>query len=260
MKRNIKRILLVLCMITCFFALSACQKSDENDEMEVDSQAAQYISTMVSEMLEDITAMSESEINEQIVYAERYKAFVYSEGYQSWLNVKKDTGDFQQILSTEVAAEDTGFSCVIRAGFSNRELEYKVFIDDEANVTSMSFNPDYTFREKMVKALMNTLMGVGTVFLVLIFIIFLISRFKYINAFEQKLRNKEQNTAVNAGPERAAMTKPVPAAIPEPENVTDNQELAAVITAAVAAAQGTPADGLIVRSIRRIPDAKWKNA
>lgn len=260
MKQNIKRIWLVLCMITCFFALSACQRSDVSDEMEVDAQTAQYISNIVTEMLEGITAMSESEIKQQIVYAEQYKAFVYSEGYQSWLNVKKDTGDLQQILSTEVAVEGTGFSCVIRASFSNREMEFKVFLDNEANVTSMSFTPDYTMKEKMTKAIMNTLMGMGTVFLVLIFIIFLISLFKYINIFEQKLRRREEPAAI--------VSEPLPTMFPEPaaaeavsENLTENLELIAVITAAISAAEGTAAaDGLVVRSIRRTPAAKWKKA
>lgn len=38
----------------------------------------------------------------------------------------------------------------------------------------------------MYKAVMNTLIGMGTVFVVLIFISFIISLFKYINKFEEQ--------------------------------------------------------------------------
>ena len=60
---------------------------------------------------------------------------------------------------------------------------------------------------------------------------------------------------------------PLPAAEPEPavvqaeeENLADDLELVAVITAAIAASTGTSPSGLVVRSIRRAPAGKWKKA
>ena len=47
---------------------------------------------------------------------------------------------------------------------------------------------------------------------------------------------------------------------PEEENLTDDLELVAVITAAIAAAEETSTDGLVVRSIRRVGTSKWKRA
>ena len=44
------------------------------------------------------------------------------------------------------------------------------------------------------------------------------------------------------------------------ENLVDDLELVAVIAAAIAAYEGTSADGLVVRSIRRAPGNKWKRA
>lgn len=267
MKQKIKRIWLVLCMITCFFALSACQRSDVSDEMEVDAQTSESISAFTTSLLEQMTSMTDEKIKEQMVLAERNKDFVFSEGFQSWLNVKNDVGDYLAVLSSEVTAEDNGYSCMVRADFSNRELEYKIFLDDEGNVTSISFTPEYTVKEKMTKAVMNTLMGMGTVFIVLIFIIFLISLFKYINIFEQKFRRREEPAAI--------ISEPIPAEHPQPaaplavsdaaaeavsEDITENLELIAVITAAIAAAEGTAAKGLVVRSIRRASAAKWKKA
>ena len=54
-----------------------------------------------------------------------------------------------------------------------------------------------------------------------------------------------------------------PAAVPkekmseEPEDVSADTELAAVIAAAIAASEGTSADGFVVRSIKRRKSNKW---
>ena len=40
----------------------------------------------------------------------------------------------------------------------------------------------------------------------------------------------------------------------------DDLELVAVITAAIAASEGTSTEGFVVRSIMRAPGAKWKRA
>lgn len=102
------------------------------------------------------------------------------------------------------------------------------------------------------KALMNTLIGMGTVFLVLIFISFIISLFKYINKTDTK----------------KAVVAEVPTLIPPApvieeteeleEELVDDTELVAVITAAIAAYAGTSSEGFQVRSIKRAAKSAWK--
>ena len=83
---------------------------------------------------------------------------------------------------------------------------------------------------------LNTLLGMGTVFVVLIFISFIISLFKYIAP-------KTKAAPVQAAPEE------------EEEYEEDDQDiLVAVITAALHAtlsARGEDPEGFVVRSIRR---------
>lgn len=102
------------------------------------------------------------------------------------------------------------------------------------------------------KALLNTLLGMGTVFVVLIFICLLISCFKYIPKLQDKLSKK-------TAPEPAkAVPAPVTAAVEEAEGeIEDDLELVAVITAAVAASMGSSTDGFVVRSIKRASNRKW---
>lgn len=176
-----------------------------------------------------------------------------------------ETGKLVEILSSEaMETEDGNYECIVTAAFEKRNVEFKVFYeetfyegrDSVLMATSYSFTPEYTTGEKMAKAAMNTAMGMGTVFMVLIFISVLISCFKYINAWEN-----------NQKAAKASQAPAAPAPAPEPmesltaEDLTEDLELVAVITAAIAAFDSTvSADGLVVRSIKRVPGAKWKRA
>ena len=95
------------------------------------------------------------------------------------------------------------------------------------------------------QALLNTLMGMGTVFAVLIFISLLISLFVYIPSIERALKNRSSKKEKKAAQEEVV----------EEEELVDDGELVAVITAAIMAANGgaaVSADKLVVRSIKRV--------
>ena len=107
------------------------------------------------------------------------------------------------------------------------------------------------------QALLNTLMGMGTVFAVLIFISLLISLFVYIPSIERALKNRSSRKEKRAAQEeRPAPKRPIiEEAAEEEEELLDDGELVAVITAAImAASSGTAvsADKLVVRSIKRV--------
>lgn len=118
-----------------------------------------------------------------------------------------------------------------------------------------------SFGEILVKALTNTLLGMGTVFIVLIFIAFLISLLpkltKAIEAVGKKKTNGTAPVSVSA-PASAKVPAAAAAAQESEEELVDDLELVAVITAAIAASEGVPADGFIVRSIKRSAQNKWK--
>lgn len=94
------------------------------------------------------------------------------------------------------------------------------------------------------KALLNTVMGMGTVFVVLVFIAWIIGLFKYLNKPVKEEVKKEPAPVVDN----------VVAQIEETEELSDDSELVAVITAAIAAYEGTAGasnTGFRVRSIKR---------
>ena len=122
----------------------------------------------------------------------------------------------------------------------------EMIFDDEMAFTSGTINVTYTFGEQMTKAALNTLMGMGTVFAVLILIAALISCFNLIPKIQAAFSKKDKK--VETAADNAV------AQIVENETVQeDDLELIAVIAAAIAASEGAAStDGYVVRSIRRI--------
>lgn len=258
MKLNIKRVALGLCMAACLFSLSACSKA-ETASSEVDANIQAQLSQMATGYLSSYTSLPGDQLDE-VRNQTAKQSEPLAEGVDSWKNVRDDLGALVSIEDTVSVEEiDSGYSATVHAVFEKREMDFGITTDRDGAVTSVSFVPEYTLGENMEQAAMNMLMGMGTVFIVLIFISFLISCFKYINRFEEKMKNKNKNKTVEPAP---AAAEPAPAAAAEVEevNLADDLELVAVITAAIAASTGTSPSGLVVRSIRRAPAGKWKKA
>lgn len=111
----------------------------------------------------------------------------------------------------------------------------------------------YSKKELVGQAGMNTLIGMGTVFIVLIFISFIISLFKYLPALFAK-KPKVESEKKTETPK--AVAAPVVSAVKE--NLVDDSQLVAVITAAIYAYEAQSGNGaiskdkLVVRSIKRV--------
>ncbi|MEE1312956.1 MAG: OadG family transporter subunit [Lachnospiraceae bacterium] len=104
-------------------------------------------------------------------------------------------------------------------------------------------------------AFINTLLGMGTVFVILIFISLIISLFAFIPKIQQAIVKKNPQTdgpIKNPPVDQTSVFSTVPA-----QSVMDDLELVAVITAAIAASADISEDDFIVRSIRRVRADKW---
>ena len=127
-----------------------------------------------------------------------------------------------------------------------QQEEIYPYVPEEMVVTAV-----YSSGELMKQAGMNTLIGMGTVFIVLIFISFIISLFKYLPALFAKKPTipeiKEEKAPVAVKKET----------VKADDNLMNDAELVAVITAAIYAASGSTGNGavskdkLVVRSIKR---------
>lgn len=110
------------------------------------------------------------------------------------------------------------------------------------------------FAEEIKYAALNTVVGLAVVFLVLTLIIFIISLFKYISVFQNKFGSKDSDKSENESDAVENELSQFTSQEMDSEELADDHELVAVITAAIHAYMGSdvPADGLVVRSIKRI--------
>ncbi len=161
----------------------------------------------------------------------------------------------EQGYTTEELCEQLGVTDLKAFYFERLNVEHDVFttlkqqgiypfLPEEMVVSAV-----YSNKELVGQAGMNTLIGMGTVFIVLIFISFIISLFKYLPALFAKKPKVE--------PEKKAEAPKAPVAANDNKNLTDDAQLVAVITAAIYAyeAQSGNAiskDKLVVRSIKRV--------
>lgn len=263
-----KKLVALLCMFTCIFSLTACAKGDTTDYKSNYDEAAlrestEYIVTQLESMddaqLEEIVNMKNEKIASDVEVAKSIKA-----SYKSWLDSKEELGAYAPEDSDTflLEADADGATATLTATFANRQARVIVHYTDESQLDTFKFEPIYSTGESMANAGLNTVLGMGTVFVVLIFISFLISLFKYINKAEtyfaqrkdRKNAMKQEDTFVPVDPANA------PAVLEEVSDEVDDLELVAVITAAVAASMNTSVDQLVVRSIKRKSTNKWQKA
>ncbi len=121
-----------------------------------------------------------------------------------------------------------------------------VSIGDRKNAQRMKDSgKEPSFGEKMAEAGSNTLMGMGTVFIVLIFMSLIISCFGFIPKVMDSIsgKNKKQTAEI--------VDKSADAVLANVDDEIDQSELIAVITAAIVASEQKSTDSFVVRSIKR---------
>lgn len=231
-----------------------------NADDSISSSDSATLADYASETIELITTMSDAEM-EEIVNPSSLLSVppAYSAAaVESWLAVKDNLGAYEAAKEHDISADDSTITIESACDFTNGEGTVTIILDrDTLTPDSISFaEANASLGKTMQEAALNTVMGLGIVFLVLLFLSFLISQFKHIAKLEEKMTKKNAPKAPKAAPAPAA-----PVAAPAPvEETVDDGELIAVIAAAIAAAEGTTTDGFVVRSIKKSNRNKWQRA
>jgi sodium pump decarboxylase gamma subunit len=259
-----KRFIAFLCMLTCVFGLTACGGEDTMNVYQTEKVAIAEQHAVES----IIPLMDESVFSENVLdvyYSNGYTAKewesailnnfgfevegeAYMKGLESFITGYKTMGaitGFGEVTS-KVDGEEILVYVDVIGEVKNGQVEMILSNDLFTVVKSCTLNVESSFGELMAKAGMNTLLGVGSVFTVLVLIMCIIYLFNFIPKIQDALAKKK--TA--AAPEVAApVAAPV---VEEVEEEADDLELVAVIAAAIAAYEGqTSTDGFVVRSIKK---------
>lgn len=107
--------------------------------------------------------------------------------------------------------------------------------------------------EKLLATLYVAILGMGITFIVLVFLQYCI---KFMSAM---LNRKAPGTAMSVSESNVSLERPVP---PEIQPEQEEEELIAVLTAAIAAQMGQSADRIVVRNVRRLYEGSpnWARA
>ncbi len=249
MKEKMKKSLLSLALVVCMVCLSCVTVFAAKDKVLTEDQVASFKSAAAS-MIEKIAGFSDEDIEKFLDQDDDFTTAALT----SWKNAKNVLGAFVEVGEQTVTTDGNNVIINSDVTYENKTANVELIANTKTSAyESMAFNINYTMGEKMEQAGLNTLMGLGIVFLMLFFLSFLIGQFKHISKLTEKKDSKP------AAPAPA----PAPAAVEEEqeEELADDGELVAVIAAAIAAYEGsTSTDGFVVRSIKRSKTNKWKRA
>lgn len=238
----------MICVLALTLTMSVCAFAA--DEV-TDDEVANYKSAAET-LISQIAGFSDEEIE---TYLAQNDAFTTAT-MESWKGVKDELGAYSSIVSQDVEKDGDVVTISTVAQFEKAKADVVLMLDlGQQMYTSMTYSVQYSLAANMQRAGMNTLMGIGIVFLMLVFLSFVIGLFKYIEKFQ------------NVGKKKAAEEAPKAEEAPAPaiaqseaadEDFADDLELVAVIFAAIAAYENTSGDSFVVRSIKK--SNKWHRA
>ncbi|MBR5316917.1 MAG: OadG family protein, partial [Lachnospiraceae bacterium] len=201
-----KKLLLVLGMITCMFGLTACGGTvEEVDDYGMTEETAIQFANDLVDFVDyfTVTGQQQQIATEELVYymmnsmgevPEEYED-VLSAAVTSYAAALPDMGDYQSVTDHEIIYDD-GILMNVTVQGSLRPANVEIMLNEDLELVSISTNVVYTFGETMTEAALNTLMGMGTVFAVLILIIFLISAFALIPKIQEIFSGKKEEKPV----------------------------------------------------------------
>lgn len=253
-----KKISLLVCLFVMILTFTGCAKTDETVEYnkETIEQTTEFLIEYCNNVddlsWEQWTSLSEYAQNYQLMQAglpftpESFQAAV-----ESWKAGVDECGEYLGHGDYSFEADEESLKVSTVAEYEERDATILFTFDEKLQLETMTINAEFSLSEILKKAGLNTVLGMGTVFAVLIFISIIISLFGFIPKIEAALKKKGKEKVQEEAPAAVAD-------VAETVSETDDLELVAVISAAIAAMEGTGTDGFVVRSIRRRPSNKWK--
>lgn len=248
MNRKLKSLLAMVCVLALALAMSVCAFAADT---VTEDEAANYKSAAET-LISQIAGFSDEEIENYLAQDDAFTTATM----ESWKSVKDELGAYSSIVSQDVEKDGDVVTISTVAQFEKAKADVVLMLDlGQQMYTSMTYSVQYSLAANMQRAGMNTLMGIGIVFLMLLFLSFVIGLFKYIEKFQ------------NVGKKKAAEEAPKAEEAPAPaiaqseaadEDFADDLELVAVISAAIAAYENTSGDSFVVRSIKK--SNKWHRA
>lgn len=248
--KRIKKIVSILCivvMLPCTIALADTGYGYSTDDVK----------KFVDELILGLVDMSDDELK---YYTENTVGWE-QEAASGMLTYRdnKTLGEYVDDEDTTLKEEGNKLVLTKKLNFKEASIEATVVITEIGNkLTPIDItyktveNGNTTKGEMMKNAAFNTVIGMTSVFLVLLLISFIISLFKYIPKMQAAFTKKKTVNGVKTDVVEDVIVEPVIETVEEQYDNQDDTELVAVIMAAISALTGTSSDSFVVRSIKRV--------
>ena len=257
--------------LSAIFVVSGCGKGavDPAIKEQIDDNAVQLISEIASESVdknalsaideEEYSAMAQEWEEDGIVFESKE---VFDGAVKSSIAAEDEAGKAYMRSDTITVSgnPEDGYNATKLIAYTERNVNMNIAFDPDMKITDITFSPVYSMGEAMTKAALNTLLGMGSVFCVLVLIMCLIYMFGIIPKIQKAVENKKKaNEKVST---EESVDKTIANIVEKEEGeLVDDLELVAVISAAIAAYEGNgTTDGFVVRSIKKSQSKKWQNA
>jgi Na+-transporting methylmalonyl-CoA/oxaloacetate decarboxylase gamma subunit len=263
-----KKLITVLCTLVCILSLTAC--GNKEAEVQYDEQvlstdldvAFQVIGSLSQDdqyaEIDNISTYEWMQISNQIKnnYGVVIEKMTIKSAVESFRTASPIIGDIVDAEETQFdTSDDNALVSIILVGSNDKKANFIIYVGENNEITGCQTDVVYTMSEKMKAAGFNTLLGMGTVFSVLILISLIISCFGIFPKIQNMIYKKKSTSEDAIDATIAQITEK------EEEELLDDTELIAVIAAAVAIYEGAAStDGFTVRSIRKANASKWKNS
>lgn len=272
-----KRKLLVLGMMLSFLlGLTACGQEINYNSVEGSRYQPDYFNVetlrVYSSNIEDrcfetwfLQGITPDNFEEKLYfdlglnYGDDYYDVMYK-GYDSWYKAVNDLGYTNlETLQDDISVTDSKFYInndgvlVSQSEITGTKhtANMEMYFKTNGQPTEIGVTVNKSSSEKLANAGLNTLLGMGMAFAILIIISLIISLFPLLIGGGKKKKESDKEITQKAMENATSQ-------IAEQEELTNDAELVAVIAAAIAAYEGSGGtDGFVVRSIRK-RNSNWR--
>lgn len=247
MKLNLKRIAMGLTMAVCLLSFSINSKA-ETAPQQVDPNAQSQLEQIAEPFLQMFVDLKDEDVEKFKTQAEQ--AAIFSKAADSWKSLKPELGELVSIGDdVKITTTPEGYSATVNAVFEKKSITFTVAMDSTlTKIVSVDFTPEKSANSQ--EDLYGWL-AVGAIVLVLAIIC--------VRKFNGGSDDSSEESSTSA-PAAVSSAPQVGTASQAEVNLMDDMELVIVLIAAIAASTGSSPSGLVVRSIKRAPASKWKNA
>ncbi|MCR5404417.1 MAG: OadG family protein [Butyrivibrio sp.] len=279
------KILALGVMISCLLGLTACGSTVNYNTVEgsryhtklfTSQQITDYVNVVEDDIFENLymngvtpdnfeenvyfdMAMIVNPQTGELTFNDDYYN-VNKSGYDSWYKALNDIGyNSPETLPNDIKVIDVQYyinkeGVLVIDGTiqgTKHSALLQIYMGNNFEPTDMGVTVNKTTGEKLQNAGLNTLLGMGMAFTILIIISLIISLFPIINGAGKKKESDKEIT-------EKSIENTITQIADKEEDLSNDEELVAVIAAAIAAYEGSASvEGFQVRSIRRV-NSNWK--